>query len=239
MNKKSLIKIVLVADHCIFRTALRMLIERENKIKIICEVVKISEALVLIGKEKPDLILIDLSDGNRAELFSLAAQSLPKTPLLVMTSFDDPEIYQKCLRSGVNGLVLKEKGADILLKAIEKVGEGEFWFDRSIMGLTIEKLIREKQYLYENPRGVNGQETITEREKQVVDLICKGLKNRNIAEKLFITETTVRHHLTSIFEKLGITSRLELVIYAFKHNLVKVPTLAEMPENGINSNQTA
>lgn len=236
MSKKSLIKVALVADHSIFRTALRMLIEKENKIKIVGEVAKISEVPALIGKEKPDVILLDLSDDNRNDLFSFSIGLLSKTPLMVLTSCGDIETHQKCLRYGVAGLVLKEKSADILYKAIEKVCDGELWFDRSVMSSTIEKLVKEKQYLYENPKSGNAQETITEREKQVVMLICKGLKNKDIAEKLFITETTVRHHLTSIFEKLKITSRLELVIYAFKHNLVKIPTLADTAGNGAGSN---
>jgi DNA-binding NarL/FixJ family response regulator len=87
------------------------------------------------------------------------------------------------------------------------------------MGATIRQLLDEKQSMHENPQAhvVNG---LTSREKEVVELICKGMKNKGIAEKLFITETTVRHHLTSVFNKFDITSRLELVVYAFKNNLV-------------------
>jgi len=235
MNSNSLIKIALVADVSIFRAALRMLIEKEKKIKVIGEVSKISEATELIAKEKVDLILIDLSNANRNELFAFPIKTLNKTPILILTSLDETEMCQQCLRFGINGLVLKEKGAEILFKAIEKVSAGELWFDRAMMGKTIEKLVMEKQFLYENPKS-GGQETITEREKQVVNLICKGMKNKDIAEKLFITETTVRHHLTSIFEKLGLTSRLELVIHAFKHNLVKIPTISDSLSNGATSN---
>ena len=235
MNSNSLIKIALVADVSIFRAALRMLIEKEKKIKVIGEVSKISEATELIAKEKVDLILIDLSNANRNELFAFPIKTLNKTPILILTSLDETEMCQQCLRFGINGLVLKEKGAEILFKAIEKVSAGELWFDRAMMGKTIEKLVMEKRFLYENPKS-GGQETITEREKQVVNLICKGMKNKDIAEKLFITETTVRHHLTSIFEKLGLTSRLELVIHAFKHNLVKIPTISDSLSKGATSN---
>ena len=235
MNSNNLIKIALVADVSIFRDALRMLIEKDQKIKVVGEVCRISEATNLIVREKADLILIDLSETNRNELFAFPLQTLNKVPVLILTSLNETEMSQQCLRFGINGLVLKEKGADVLFKAIERVSAGDFWFDRAMMGKTIETLVREKQFLYENPK-IGGQETITEREKQVVNLICKGMKNKNIAEKLFITETTVRHHLTSIFEKLGLASRLELVIYAFKHNLVKIPTLSDTSGSGATSN---
>jgi len=220
----SQIRILLVGDYSIFRVALRMLIESEKNLKVIGEVADLRETVDLIAKEKPDLILVDLperSDVN-IDLYSPLNQSTEKPPILMLASFDDVDVYQKCLRLGINGLVLKEKNADVLFKAIEKVCSGEFWFDRAIMGQTIKQLIDERQFLHENPK-VSVNSILTEREKQVVDLVCKGLKNKAIAEKLFITETTVRHHLTSVFNKFEITSRLELVLYAFKNNLVKTP----------------
>lgn len=233
------IRILLVGDYSIFRVALRMLIESEKGLKVIGEVSDLRETDDLIQKEKPDLILVDLPERSdiNIDLYSLLHQSAEKPPILMLASFDDVDVYQKCLRLGINGLVLKEKNADVLFKAIEKVCSGEFWFDRAIMGQTIKQLVDEKQFLHENPKA-NVTNILTEREKQVVDLVCKGLKNKAIAEKLFITETTVRHHLTSIFNKFEITSRLELVLYAFKNNLVKSPARAtQANENGSNSHE--
>lgn len=220
----SQIRILLVGDYSIFRVALRMLIESEKNLKVIGEVADLQETADLIAKEKPDLILVDLPERSDVNIdsYSLLNQSAEKPPILMLASFDDVDVYQKCLRLGINGLVLKEKNADVLFKAIEKVCSGEFWFDRAIMGQTIKLLIDEREFLHENPK-VSVNSILTEREKQVVELVCKGLKNKVIAEKLFITETTVRHHLTSIFNKFEITSRLELVLYAFKNNLVKTP----------------
>lgn len=230
----SQIRILLVGDYSIFRVALRMLIESEKKLKVIGEVADVRETEDIIAKEKPDLILVDLPERSdiNIDLYSFLNQSGEKPPILMLASFDDVDVYQKCLRLGINGLVLKEKNADVLFKAIEKVCSGEFWFDRAIMGQTIKQLIDEKQFLHENPK-TSVKNILTDREKQVVDLVCKGLKNKAIAEKLFITETTVRHHLTSIFNKFEVTSRLELVLYAFKNNLVKTPVrTASARENG-------
>ena len=227
MKPISLIKIVIVGDYSIFRTALRMLVETEKNLKVVAEVSKISEISNLPSIQQPDLILVDLPDeGDNSDLFPFLMQSSDNRPILILTGSNDSELYQKCLRLGINGLILKEKSADVLFKAIERVHKGEFWFDRSLMGQTIRQLVNEKQVLDENPRNT-AHDGLTEREKQVVNLICKGLKNKDIADKLFITETTVRHHLTSIFEKLALTSRLELVVYAFRHKLVKIPAPSE------------
>ena len=227
MKTGSSIKIVIVGDYSIFRTALRMLIETENKLKVVAEVSKINEIDDLSVAQKPDLILVDLPDeGDSSELFPFLSKASDKIPVLILTGSNDSALYQKCLRLGINGLILKEKSADVLFKAIERVHSGEFWFDRSLMGQTIRQLVNEKQVLDENPKNT-AHDGLTEREKQVVNLICKGLKNKDIADKLYITETTVRHHLTSIFEKLALTSRLELVVYAFRHKLVKIPAPSE------------
>lgn len=221
------IRIVLMGDYSIFRIALRMLLETEENLKVVAEVSNISEVSNLSVNQKPDLILVDLpEEGESSELFTVLSQFVDKTPILILASSNNVNIYQKCLRSGINGLVLKEKSAEVLFKAIERVHRGEFWFERSSMRQTIRELVNEKQMLYETPR-VAAHNILTEREKQVVDLVCKGLKNKDIANKLFITETTIRHHLSSIFEKLNLTSRLELVIYAFKNNLVELPTILE------------
>lgn len=226
------IKIVIVGDYSIFRIALRMLVESGENLKVVAEISNVNEIFNLSVNQTPDLILVDLpEEGESEELFDVLTQFVDKTPILILAGSNNVNIYQKCLRSGINGLVLKEKDADVLFKAIKSVHKGEFWFDRVSMRQTIRELVNEKQMLYETPR-IAAHNILTEREKQVVDLVCKGLKNKEIADKLFITETTIRHHLSSIFEKLKLTSRLELVIYSFKNNLVELPKVVE--DNGRN-----
>lgn len=221
MAKES-IKIFLVCDYSIFQTALRMLIESEDRLKVVGETSIAKMSPEAIRKSSPDLILCDLSTLGEKALRQFAAPELSDIPVLVLTRNDDVEFYQHCLKLGIKGLLSKQNGVDVLFKAIDKVCDGEFWFDRSIMGETIRHILSEKQTQADNPTAqkVNG---MTEREKQVIELICKGMKNKTIAEKLFITETTVRHHLTSVFNKLEVGTRLELVIYAFKNQLVKLP----------------
>ncbi len=235
MAKES-IKLFLVCDYSIFRTALRMLIEAEDRLKVVGEssIAKIS--VDAIRKTAPDIIICDLSAFGEDYLVRLAVPELSDVPILVLTRNGEMEFYQRCLKLGIRGLLSKENGVDVLYKAILKVREGEFWFDRSIMGETIRHMISEKQSRDENP-AVRKVNEMTDREKQVIELICKGMKNKSIAESLFITETTVRHHLTSVFNKLEVGTRLELVIYAFKNQLVKLPVNhSSLETNGNGSN---
>lgn len=198
-----------------------MLIETDKRLRVIGEAADINSASAIVAEESPDLILVDLPEKNGHE--QLASFHSSTVPVLVLIGHHDVEVYKKCLRLGISGLIPKEGRSDSLFKAIDRVCSGEIWFDRTIMGDTIRQLIEEKTKLDESPK-LPVASSLTDRERQVVELICKGLKNRDIADQLFITETTVRHHLTSVFNKLEITSRLELVIHAFKHNLVATPT---------------
>jgi DNA-binding NarL/FixJ family response regulator len=120
------------------------------------------------------------------------------------------------------GLVLKEKPGDVLLKAIERVHAGEIWIDRTVIASVITEMTR-----HSNGEEQDSEEykinSLTAREREVVTLVGEGLKNRDIAARLFISETTVRHHLTSIFDKLGVSDRFELAIYAYRHGLARVP----------------
>lgn len=217
---RSNIKLLLLGDYSIFRGALSMFLEAKGRLKVVGEAADTEKAVEIIAIEKPDLILVDLPDYGGKDLMPFL-QSV-KIPVLILVGRHDIDLYQQCLKIGISGMVQKEESSETLFKAIEKVHEGEIWFDRTIMGETIRQLLDEKEFLHENPKAhiTNG---LTLREKEVVGLICKGMKNKLIAEKLFITETTVRHHLTSVFNKLEINSRLELVVYAFKNGLVGAP----------------
>ncbi len=218
-----------------------MLIEAGKGLRVVGEAPFAGISAGLIRKSSPDVIVCDLSASGEERLLQLTVPEISSIPILVLTRSDEVEFYQHCLKLGIKGLLSKQNGVDALYKAIQKVCEGEFWFDRSIMGDTIRHMITEKQLREDNP-AVRKVNEMTERERQVIELICKGMRNKGIAEKLFITETTVRHHLTSVFNKLEVGTRLELVIYAFKNQLVKLPVNHPTFErnaastNGVNRN---
>ena len=216
------IRILLIDDHALVRTALHMLIESGPGLHIVGEAANRSEALAIAVREQPDIVLLDLDLGGSSgldflpELLAAASQ----TRVLVLTSVCDPELHRRAVCLGAKGVVLKEKTAEVLFKAIEKVYAGEVWLERSMIAAVLDELNGTKQVGSEKAKIA----TLTPRECEVISLIGQGLRNKKIAQSLFISETTVRHHLTSIFDKLGVSERLELVIYAYRHDLAKIPS---------------
>lgn len=221
MTTENSIKLLIIGDFLIFRSGLGMLLEAEKNFKVIGEAGNIKEAAALLVNNQPDIFLIDSAEIDKPnyERFNLESEGIP---VLVLTNATDFETRRKYLLLGANGIVSKEHHSDVLFKAIRRVVCGDFWFDRQLIGQTIKDLIEEKKSL--PPRSpADDFPPLTEREKEVLSYICKGMKNKVIADNLFITETTVRHHLTSVFEKLAVKSRLELVVYAFNKQLVEIP----------------
>lgn len=117
---------------------------------------------------------------------------------------------------------MKDQSFEVLAKAIERIYAGEMWLDRSMTAALIEELSRRREANKTNPEAAK-IETLTEREREVIAAVGEGLKNKEIGERLFISDITVRHHLTSIYSKLEVSDRLELIIYAYRHNLVPIP----------------
>jgi DNA-binding NarL/FixJ family response regulator len=224
MKTTTTISIIIVDDHTIFRTGLRMLLDAEPHLKVVDDCASVQEALKSVSLKKPDIVLLDLHLNGQSgmELLPRVNELSEKTNVLVLTGKKDAELHYNCLKLGANGLVLKENSSRILIEAIEKVHQGEVWFDQALMGKMLVEYAR-PQNNHNSDREAKKIELLSEREREVITLVGEGLKNKAIAERLFIHETTVRHHLTSTFRKLNLTGRLELVIYAFKHNLAVIP----------------
>ncbi|MCW5960620.1 MAG: response regulator transcription factor [Pyrinomonadaceae bacterium] len=222
MNSKPPIKILLIGDYLIFRIGLKLLLEAEEKFSVVGEAANLDEAPDLIKRNKPDVVLINAPEVRKEDFPSFMEKNRGELPVLILTNSDGKKIFKACFELGASGLVSKEKDPEILFRAIEQVYEGDLWFDRTLMGETIRQLMDEKT----NGNGKHEDDiysTLTEREWDVLSQVCNGLKNKNIASNLFISETTVRHHLTSIFEKLKVNSRLQLVVLAFRKRLVEIP----------------
>lgn len=215
------IRVLLVDDQPVIRAALRALITSEGGIEVVAEAENLAGAL----SEPPtqfDLVLVNLTDGDRASL-GLLPELLAKASAaraLVLASVRDREGHTLAMRYGAMGIAFKERTPELLIKAVQKVHAGEVWLERAMMATV----------LGEMSRAYDGRKTdlpssqiatLTERERQVVGLIGEGMKNKHIAARLFISETTVRHHLTSIFDKLNVADRCELVVYAFRHGLAR------------------
>ena len=221
-DSQEAIRVLIVDDHKLVRTGLCMLIETQPEMKVVGSAGNHAEALALAAGNKPNLILLDIDLGgeNGLDLLPELRETAPGARVLILTGLKDLEIQRRAARLGAAGLVLKEHAAEVLLKAIKKVHEGEIWLDRSMMGALLNEMTQADRRTGPDESNIA---SLTPREREVITLIAEGLKNKQIGERLFISETTVTHHLSSIFSKLSVSDRLELVIYAFGHNLAKMP----------------
>ena len=217
---KNSIRIIIIDDHLIFRAGLRILIEGDPKFLVVGESGNRSEALSIVRREQPDVILLDLMMGSESgfdyipDLISVAE----KARILILTGVQDTKLYHRALQLGAVGVVAKQEAVQTLLKAIEKVHSGEAWIDRT----TVTELLTEISHSRSNRKAPSEKdkiEALTKRELTVIKHISRGLKNRQIADSLCISEVTVRHHLTSIFSKLELADRYELIIFAYKNGL--------------------
>jgi DNA-binding NarL/FixJ family response regulator len=215
------ISIMIVDDHVVIRSGLRMLIEHDQRMQVVAQAGNRTEALERAESERPDVIILDLVLGDEDGLSFLPelCQTSPESRVLVLTGVQNADAHRRAIRRGAMGIVLKEHAADQLLKAIMKVYEGEVWIERTMMGSMIQEF---NKPALPDPE-VTKIETLTDREREVIALVGEGLKNKQVGERLFISETTVTHHLSSVFSKLEVSDRLELIIYAFRHGLAKMP----------------
>lgn len=218
------IKILLVDDHAAMRSGLHLLIESYSGFKVVAEVGNHAEALEATRRHQPDVILLDLSLGDDKSGLDVLSDLLSvgdQTRVLVLTGVRDVEMHNRAIHLGAKGLIMKERGSEELIKAIEKVHMGEVWFDRSTISRVLDEVIRPLAKHKIDPEAMKIN-SLTKRELEIVRLVGEGNKNKQIAERLFISETTVRHHLASIFSKLDVSDRLEVLIYANRHSLAKL-----------------
>lgn len=222
MSTSAPIKVLIVDDHAVVRAGLRMLIDQDPGMKVIGVAGNRVEALAALASDRPDVIILDIVLGDEDGLSFLPElrQTARNARVLVLTGLRSSDSQRQAMRAGAMGVVLKEHAAEVLLKAIEKVHSGEVWLDRLMTGRVLEEISEEKQPDPDKDRIA----TLTDREREVVGLVGEGLKNKQIAARLFISETTVTHHLSSVFSKLEVSDRLELIIFAFRHGLAKLPS---------------
>jgi DNA-binding NarL/FixJ family response regulator len=219
------IRVLLIHDRQLVREGLRALIEQEPGITVVNSTASFHDAISITARETPDLLLIDVDrSGEEDGLQMLGAllQNVNGTPTIILADLSEniDDVRTQAATLGASGLVLKQEGPNVLNKAIRKVHEGEVWFDRASMGRILRERIDSSGAKTESAKLKAS--LLTAREREVVGLVAEGLKNKQIAERLFISESTVTHHLSSIFSKLDVSDRLELLIYAFSHNLAKV-----------------
>jgi len=217
------IGILLIDDHAVVRAALRLLIEKQPGMVVVGEASGKAEAIALAARELPEIIVLDLCLGEESgiglipELLAASEES----KIVILTGVRDPEEHHAAMRQGAMGVINKETSPDMLLKAIERVHAGELWINRNMTAKLVSTLRRD----LDGPRSAPAADPCTQltgREHEIISLVGEGLKNKQIADRLCISEATVRHHLTSILKKLDVSDRLELLIFAYQNNLVSI-----------------
>ncbi|HET9532327.1 MAG TPA: response regulator transcription factor [Blastocatellia bacterium] len=214
------IRIVLIDDHAIVREGIRMVIENQPDMTVVGEASNRDESLALVSREQPDIVILDLDLGNESAIGFIREMiaCCEKARILILTGVQKTEVHRRAVQLGAVGVLLKDQAGKTLIKAIRKVYEGEVWLDRSITASILADLTRAKQARDSEEYKIA---SLTERERQIIALIAEGFATRQIAQRLFISEKTVSNHLTAIYDKLGVSSRLELAIYASKHGLAR------------------
>jgi DNA-binding NarL/FixJ family response regulator len=205
--------VYLIEDHPVVREGIRMLLGA-GKIRVVGAAASASAAIRHLEREPPTVVLLDLDLGDEdgLEWLPRIRAAAPSSHVLILTALRDEGRDEAALRAGAQGFVHKDASPDVLLRAIRQVAAGELWFERRLLDARARG--REP--------APSPSESLTAREREIVTLVGEGLRNEEIARRLGIGEKTVRNHLTGVFDKLGVSGRLELVVYAYRHALVKI-----------------
>ena len=213
------ISIVVIHDQALIREALIRTLQEHSQFRIVGEAENYREGATTILDKCADVALFHLDLDDRASITMLdhLIAQCPKTRVLLLTAVIETSIARKALELGVAGIFHHGHGVNRLIKAIEKVQEGEVWMDRSVIAAALNEI--RKGAPESDGISCPGAEDLTPREIEVIGLVCEGLRTREMAERMFISEKTVRNHLASIFNKLDVSHRLELSVLARKHGL--------------------
>jgi len=214
---KPAIRILMADDHPIFRDGVRKLLESDDSISIVGEVSNGAECIAALTKLKPDILLLDLRMPEKDGLAVLEEVNFDtlSTRVIVLTATEDDNDVVRAVRLGARGVVLKQSATDLLLKSIQKVHSGEIWLDKRMTQEVMRAFTKSAEG---GPR--REKPLLSDREREIVALVAQGFRNREIGEKLFISEQTVKNHLHNIFDKLGVSDRLELALYALHHRII-------------------
>ena len=215
MNQGQRIRIIVADDHTIFRDSLCKMLGLESDFEIVAQAGNGREVIDLVADQDPDIVLLDLRmpgmDGLEALRQLRSRKSNAK--VIVLTAVDDEDMYVQAIRCGASGVVVKQTATDLLIKSIRKVHEGEIWLDSKTTAAVIRAFTATREALPTERHAL----PLSNREREVSGLVVQGFLNKEIAENLFISEQTVKNHLHNIFEKLGVSNRLELALYIVQH----------------------
>jgi DNA-binding NarL/FixJ family response regulator len=219
------IRIVVADDHPIFRDGLCKLLALEEDFEVVAQAQDGRQVLEVLQQHEPDILLLDLKMPGLDGLGTLQRLQAVKnkTRVIVLTASDDKNEFVQAMRLGTSGIVLKQTATELLIKSIRKVHAGEIWLDSHTTAAVIRQFVAADEtpppLAPASPSRERERSPLSQREREIVALVAQGFKNKEMAEKMFISEQTVKNHLHNIFDKLGVSDRLELALYAIHNNL--------------------
>lgn len=217
MNDDKVYNIIIVDDHALFRNGLKLLLNTSPKFKVIAEASNGKEFINLLNIVPVDIVLLDIQmpEMNGIEAAQIALKNCPNLKIITLSMYGDEEYYHKMVNLGVCGFLMKDSDIDEVFKALNSVIEGKNYFSQELL-----------QNIIKNIHGNNPDEIVlknlTQREIEIIQLICQGYSNMEIGEKLFLSKRTVEKHRANIMEKTNTNNTASLVMFAIKHNIVKI-----------------
>jgi len=217
-NPHSTVRILTVDDHPVFRSGLRRLLESEPDFVVVGEASDGVEAVKLARELSPHVMMLDLAipGSPGLEVLQEVRSLSPPMCTIVLTAAIEKSDIARALQLGARGIVLKDAPAEQIIESIRTVLKGQYWVDRE----TVSDLVQLLHRLMPRRTPDRANFGLSPREMEVVAAITAGYSNREIAQKLGLSEQTVKHHVTNIFDKLGLSNRMEVVLFAISHQLV-------------------
>jgi DNA-binding NarL/FixJ family response regulator len=218
------IRILLINYDAIARAGVKLLVESKPGLKVTAEAGNKEQAVKLARQEHPDVTLLHecADDPMGPDIFPDLLAATGNHHIILVTTRTDQQYHMEAVQKGAVGVIVAQNHPEILYKAIEKVHAGEVWLDRSLIASYFKQNTQGGIPAKLEPKTIRIAR-LSQREREIICLVGEGLKNQQIADQLFLSEVTVRHHLTSIFKKLDVSDRLELVIYAYQNKLARLP----------------
>ncbi len=213
------IRVMIAEDHSMIRQGLRQLIELEKDMKVVIEAADGIQAVDYYGIEKPDVVLMDINMPHKNGLQALdeIKQNYPDAKIIILTIHQEREYLFQSLKLGAGGYILKDADGDVLIEAIRKVYQGEAYIQSA---MAKELVVEYKRFSAAESSPAKESRLLSDRELDVLRLISKGWVNKDIAKRLYISEKTVKNHITNIFKKLKVKDRTQAAVHALKNKLV-------------------
>lgn len=224
-------KIIIIDDHQLFREGVKRILDFEKSFEVVAEGDDGCEAVTLVEEHRPDVVIMDINmpTVNGVEATRRLVEKYPETQVIILSIHDDENYVQHALKTGAAGYLLKEMDADALIEAVKVVADGGSYLHPKVT----HNLVKEYRRLASEEKGANNGyvpqveirrplHLLTRRECEVLQLLADGKSNRGIGEALFISEKTVKNHVSNILQKMNVNDRTQAVVVAIKNGWVEV-----------------